>query len=280
MRIDSLKELMPVVYCGIPAKISSYEFKNQCICFREHWHERMELIFVESGSIDICVNGEKSFCAGKGETAVFCPGDRHSGSCAESVGYFVISFDLMNHINSTEAAKSLLLPLARSKIAFEKKVCDESVFALAKKVKQEAESPDEASPIMIEGYLYQILGRLFRGYVGEKTAVPEGTQRFKMVYDYIAQNISDRLSTGKLCGIFGYDESYFCRRFKAETGCTPSEYIRIMRLEKSLEMLKNKSSVSDAAAYCGFSSPLYFSRCFKAKYKMTPTEYIKNQSQN
>lgn len=66
------------------------------------------------------------------------------------------------------------------------------------------------------------------------------------------------------------------RKFKAITGCTPSEYIKAVRLQHAADILQSgKQSIADVAYMVGFSDPKYFSNCFSEKFGMTPSQYAK-----
>lgn len=66
------------------------------------------------------------------------------------------------------------------------------------------------------------------------------------------------------------------RKFKAITGCTPSEYIKAVRLQHAADILQSgKQSIADVAYMVGFSDPKYFSNCFSEKFGMTPSQYTK-----
>jgi len=67
------------------------------------------------------------------------------------------------------------------------------------------------------------------------------------------------------------------RKSKALLGCTPSEYLRTYRLQKSLLLLSAGVSVREVAQAIGFSSQSYFASCFKAQFGHTPTEYQSQQ---
>lgn len=66
------------------------------------------------------------------------------------------------------------------------------------------------------------------------------------------------------------------RKMKAIAGCSPSEYIRSVRLNYAADLLKDKKmSISEIAYTVGFSDPKYFSVCFSEKFGISPSQYVK-----
>lgn len=67
----------------------------------------------------------------------------------------------------------------------------------------------------------------------------------------------------------------FYRRLQKQTGQTPTDFIRDIRLKKAAQLLSQSSeaTVADIARKVGFATPKYFSRCFKEKFGMLPKEY-------
>lgn len=65
------------------------------------------------------------------------------------------------------------------------------------------------------------------------------------------------------------------RKIQGQTGLTPSELIRDIRLKKAAQLLLNgpKMPIAEVAERVGFSSAGYFSKCFRRKFGMLPTEY-------
>lgn len=96
----------------------------------------------------------------------------------------------------------------------------------------------------------------------------------KKVIDYINHNLSKKLSLELLAKLVNMNESYLSRIFKEELAMTISDYIKIVRLEKSRELLKQKDMrIKDVAINIGIQDQLYFSRLFAKKFDMTPSEY-------
>lgn len=78
----------------------------------------------------------------------------------------------------------------------------------------------------------------------------------------------------------GYSRSQLHRKVKQITGRSASVFIRQVRLEHALEMLRhNEATTSEIAYRVGFHSPSYFHRCFHKRFGITPGEF-KERSEN
>lgn len=83
------------------------------------------------------------------------------------------------------------------------------------------------------------------------------------------------LEIGDISNELGMSESTFYRKLKSLTDLAGNEFIRTVRLKRSVELLKNSDfNISEIAYRVGFSDPKYFSTCFRKFYNSTPTEFI------
>ncbi|MDA3882166.1 MAG: response regulator [Bacteroidales bacterium] len=79
-----------------------------------------------------------------------------------------------------------------------------------------------------------------------------------------------------LAQVVGLSRSQLYRKMVSVVGQSPIEYIKTLRLQRSLEMLKtNKYRIAEIAYEVGFSDPGYFSSCFVERYGVKPSEYAK-----
>lgn len=88
---------------------------------------------------------------------------------------------------------------------------------------------------------------------------------------YISEN---EISVEKISDEIGLSRIHLYRKIKKVTGTSPSEFIKIYKVKKSLSLLKaNNLSISEIAYRCGFSSPAYYSKCFKEILNISPSVY-------
>ena len=73
---------------------------------------------------------------------------------------------------------------------------------------------------------------------------------------------------------------HFCRVWKAATGWTPMQAVRLARLDKAAVLLaRSNYNIGEIARMCGFASAFHFSRVFKEAFAQTPRE-LRNALRN
>lgn len=78
-----------------------------------------------------------------------------------------------------------------------------------------------------------------------------------------------------LCKKVGVSRAQLHRKMKELIGITTSEFLRNIRLEKAVELLKEgKINVTQVAYSVGFNNQTHFSTVFKSHYGVSPTEYV------
>ncbi len=92
----------------------------------------------------------------------------------------------------------------------------------------------------------------------------------------VKRNISDKNFTREdFANQMEISTSLLYKKLKALTNQPPTDFVRLIRLNFSVELLKTKNfSVSEISERCGFSSPSYYSRLFKTQFGITPREYL------
>ncbi len=94
--------------------------------------------------------------------------------------------------------------------------------------------------------------------------------------DIIENNLSDHtFGVDYLSRILGVSQPQLYRKVFAIAGRSPVFFIRDIRLNKSLSLIKeNKYNLSEIALEVGFNSPSYFSKCFQEKFGVKASKII------
>jgi signal transduction histidine kinase/ligand-binding sensor domain-containing protein/DNA-binding response OmpR family regulator len=92
---------------------------------------------------------------------------------------------------------------------------------------------------------------------------------------YVEANM-DRadLSVEELSRELGMSRVHLYKRMRQVTGKTPTEFIRILRLKRAAQLLRESQlNVSEIAYKVGFNNPKYFSNYFKEEFGVLPSVY-------
>lgn len=99
----------------------------------------------------------------------------------------------------------------------------------------------------------------------------------------VRKNVEDNLddpdfTVDSLCSLQNMSRSSFYNKLKALTGQAPADYIRLIRLNRAAELLKEGGkSVSEVAEMTGFCDGKYFREVFKKHFKVSPSRYGKEE---
>lgn len=92
---------------------------------------------------------------------------------------------------------------------------------------------------------------------------------------YVEANISrSDLSVEELSHELGMSRVHLYKKLLQITGKTPIEFIRIIRLKRAAQLLReSQQNVSEIAYQLGFNNPKYFSKYFKDEFGVLPSVY-------
>jgi ligand-binding sensor protein len=113
----------------------------------------------------------------------------------------------------------------------------------------------------IAGYLY--LNKLIEA--GENTGSKIG--------GYIRAHLDGDLSANALCRAFKISRVDLYACFKHTFSCTPAEYVKRARLDRSLELLATPLPITKIAQEIGICDYNYFSKIFKSSFGVSPRTY-------
>ena len=96
------------------------------------------------------------------------------------------------------------------------------------------------------------------------------------IHHVIDENIDNSdFNIDSIADNVGISRSAFFKKLKSLTGLAPVDMIKEVRLNKSVELLKNTDmTVSEVAFAVGFKESGYYGKCFRKKYNQTPTEFM------
>lgn len=92
---------------------------------------------------------------------------------------------------------------------------------------------------------------------------------------FVEENISrNDLSVEEMSRALGMSRVHLYKKLVAITGKTPIEFIRVIRLKRAAQLLReSQQNVSEIAYQVGFNNPKYFSKYFKDEFGVLPSVY-------
>lgn len=100
------------------------------------------------------------------------------------------------------------------------------------------------------------------------------------VREVVEKNLNNTdFTVEQLCKLVFMSHSQLHRKLDALTGYSPNKFIRLIRLSKAKDLLKDPdTSIGSIALDCGYNDPGYFGRVFKQEYGVTPQEWRINKN--
>lgn len=112
----------------------------------------------------------------------------------------------------------------------------------------------------------------------ENMLVPDFNKTIEKAVAYIDAHYSEDLSIRNISKNTSASKSVLYKNFHNHFQCTVSEYIKKLRVEKSMELLLHTDlSIEEISQRVGFSSASYYSKNFKKLLGSSPLRYKKEQ---
>ena len=114
---------------------------------------------------------------------------------------------------------------------------------------------------------------ILKPYDGEGSVVPE-YERMKPALALANQRYGEGVRVSELATAARYSVNQFGRVFQQLFEMKPVEYLKRLRLEKSVELLRgSEMNLCDIALRCGFYDQSAFSKAFRRRYGVSPLRY-------
>jgi AraC family transcriptional regulator len=151
------------------------------------------------------------------------------------------------------------------------KVNGAGVVALAHRIQGEFKEEDQVSPLAIECLILELMVEMSRSRDVRLRSAPAALRRAR---NMLQEQITSPPSLTELARILGMHPVHLCREFRRFFGCTMSDYIRQVRIERAQLMIgETKHSLSEIAQLCGFYDQSHFGKSFKKVTGITPIAY-------
>lgn len=259
--------------------------------FPLHYHQEVEMIYVESGCVEISVL-QKDYVIKAGQLVIIGCNHIHSYNNPvenEEVSFHILMFDWKFFQNFTENIdiEKLLYP-----IFFDVTIIDtnlnkglKSICKIMHKLSIEDFNSEAGREFLLLGQLHELVGCLIRygnfndHFDYSMKQMEKEHELLSKVNEHIFEFYKTGITLTSASKALGYSEFHFARQFKRYTGITFKQYLTHYQISMAKEdVLNGDFSITEIAFKHGFNSVKTFNRVFKSYYGMAPTVYRKSQN--
>lgn len=275
---------------------SCEEHENDRFEVKHHWHEEIELMFLQKGTFYTEINMDQYQLEGPC-ICIINSGELHalktlSGQYSESAIVFhprLLAFQqqdrMQEEIINVLVEHQMQLPrvirpgdsvweeFEREYLSMERAFLKES-----RRMRDQFFSDTAAGQLTIKASLLKIFVCLQDAELLKICEPGESVQvaYIKKALSYIHEHYREKIYIRDLAALAGLNEQYFCRLFRRVIRMSPVEYTNSYRLKKAVGLLEQTElSVTDVAYECGFHDMGGFIREFKKVTGTTPLQYRK-----
>ena len=233
--------------------------KNHC---NEHFHRAIEIQYCIKDTKILLLDGKKLYLC-EGEFLFVPPFCKHRFPVQENHTSLAVCFP----ISYTDIWEQNTKEKQLANLIFTDKELAKDLFDHLVQLEH------TQNPLLRDAIYKYVLGKLIEhGSFQEKTQNHKGD--FAMLtLSYLEKHYAEELSLSKVANALGYNYSYFSTIFKKTFRASFCEYLSMLRVRKSLPLLR-KNKIEDVAFSVGFGSIQSYYLCFKRVMGTSPAAYL------
>lgn len=246
-----------------------------------HRHVRIEINFVRKGSCILHTGNNESVTFNENEMMIiYSDLDHMFEAGAKGVTLMQLEFmpeifeqfDLSNNARFKDLAP---LNIFSDENRLIKIVNNVRMMRVVQRIVNELKDKSSYYEHLVVMYYAELLILIYRHM--SETYLPIYTNdNLKKAIGYIRKNYGSDITITEIAAYVGIGERYLRKLFSVNLNLSPLDYLRQIRVNKSIELLKHTDlSIKEIAFMSGFKSPQYFARVFKSHMNMSPGELIR-----
>ncbi len=239
--------------------------------FAAHFHSNIEVMYVESGELEVEINGEKRVLQ-KGGVAVAESYAVHSFAATEDADIRIAIIPVMRVPDFSQRHRNLTFasPFLEACPRSEEMGMLFRSFA--------ATLDRRRSPMITKGFAYLLLGMLTDalGTVPAHHRSKDGVAVVGQMLRYMDEHYTEPLTLERMAVEMGYHKDYLSRVFNDTIHTGFCRYLSTMRLRYAVQLIRTTDlSLEEISDRAGFGNPHSFYDTFKQTYRCTPGQYRK-----
>lgn len=224
-----------------------------------HYHENPHICFLFQGG-DIESRSDRSYQRKTGDIYFYYAGEKHASISRQSIS---------KHTNIEFGANFLRkYELSESQIESAVKNNADAGFLILK-IQQELLIEDECSDLSVRTLLLNLID-------SSKSISKTAPLWVKKLDELLNDRWNEQITLEELAAAVGKYPTTISKYFRKYFSCTMGEYLRKIRIGKSLPLIKNSPMpLTEIAFYCGFADQSHFTRNFKEMTGFLPKDFRK-----
>ncbi len=223
-----------------------------------HYHENPHICFLLQGE-DIESRNNLSYQRKTGDIYFYYAGETHAS----------ISRKRISKNTNIEFGKTFLGKYEFSESQIDRAVKDnlEAKFLILK-MQQEMLIDDNCSQLTIETLLLNLIN------YSKKSSHQSPPKWVQLVDDLLNDKWNQQITLQELSMATEKHPITISKHFRKYFSCTLGEYLRKLKIDKSIPLIKNsRMSLTEIALHCGFADQSHFTRNFKQMTGFSPKEF-------
>jgi AraC family transcriptional regulator len=223
-----------------------------------HYHENPHLCFLLQGS-DVESRSNVLYERKTGDIYFYYAGEKHASISRKSVSKNIV----------IEFGEPFLRDYSVSESQLERAVKNNlDVKFLTLKIQQEILIDDRCSQLAIQTLLLDLIS------YSETTANESAPRWVKILDDLLKEKWNEPITLQELSLATQKHPITISKHFRKYFSCTLGEYLRKLKVEKSIPLIKNsRMSLTEIAILCGFADQSHFTRNFKQMTGFLPKDF-------
>lgn len=255
----------------INESINLIEARYQHFSFQRHYHLDFHIGLITQGVQRFHHKG-KSHRVGQGQVVIMPPDEIHDGHSLQQNGYQTKVFSL----DPAWFSELANCPHSDQIVSFSQTVIDQPIIFRQLCQLHELLSNNNLSQIAKDCLPLQGFDLLLKQFGYGHAYLPRalGNQTINDLKEFIWANIDQPIRLEQLATLCDLTPTQFQRHFKAQMGLSPYAWLRRLRLEHAMKLLREGKSATQVAHHVGFYDQAHFSKAFKTSFGITPKQVI------
>ena len=245
-------------------------------CYAPHTHPSFSIGIVDAGR-SVFALADRSLAIAPGDVVVVQADDVHSCNPQDLSSWSYRMFHLdhawLHRLLAGSPVTRGMLPSIPSQVLRHPRA-----VVLMDRITAVLDDAAGGKEARIAACLIELLLRCARIGVQETATATLHAQRkagLDSAHAYLQEHCRESIALDTLADVAGLDRYQLIRQFRRRYGLTPHALLLDMKINQARSLLRQGSSLSDAAYATGFADQSHFHRSFKSRVAVTPLQYSK-----